>query len=311
MKNTEELNTSPTETPNIVLCSDPPHIDPDTDFIRESSPSLTSKPINLQLGRIKTTLKGVCNFLPSFTNDGRMKPQLCFNASSTVRMYAILPGKQIFVSNFHPIKTIESSEVSGGKFFRMIVMPKQSEYVSDTGDCINNGSDMESIRRTYNEYETCILENMLKSFNQNGTTYYHPILDNYPQYETLKVQENVVKELDSIQSYQFSSSIEDAFHKCKKPCTDIEYKIGKDSYLLGTPDETAVNSGCQPGEGVINFQFSKMWEFAKEDYIIKQVDLLAGFGGAMGLWLGWSVMTLGELTVTLIKAFRASISTNK
>ena len=69
-------------------------------------------------------------------------------------MYAILPGKQIFVSNFHPIKTIESSEVSGGKFFRMIVMPKQSEYVSDTGDCINNGSDMESIRRTYNEYET-------------------------------------------------------------------------------------------------------------------------------------------------------------
>ena len=54
-----------------------------------------------------------------------------------------------------------------------------------------------------------ILENMLKSFNQNGTTYYHPILDNYPQYETLKVQENVVKELDSIQSYQFSSSIED------------------------------------------------------------------------------------------------------
>ena len=57
MKNTEELNTSPTETPIIVLCSDPPHIDPDTDFIRESSPSLTSEPINLQLGRIKTTLK--------------------------------------------------------------------------------------------------------------------------------------------------------------------------------------------------------------------------------------------------------------
>ena len=54
-----------------------------------------------------------------------------------------------------------------------------------------------------------------------------------------------------------------AFHQCKKPCADIEYKIGKDSYLLGTPDENAVNSGCQAGEGVINFQFSKMWEFAK------------------------------------------------
>ena len=69
-------------------------------------------------------------------------------------MYAILPGKQIFISNFHPIKTIESSEVSGARFFRMIVIPKQFEYVSDTGDCINNGTDMESIIRTYEEYET-------------------------------------------------------------------------------------------------------------------------------------------------------------
>ena len=49
---------------------------------------------------------------------------------------------------------------------------------------------------------------MLKSINQNGTTYYHPILDNYPRYESLKVQENVVKELDSNQSLQFSSTIE-------------------------------------------------------------------------------------------------------
>ena len=57
MKNTEELNTNPMETPNIVLCSDPPHNDPDTDFIRESGPSLTSEPLNLQIGRIKTALK--------------------------------------------------------------------------------------------------------------------------------------------------------------------------------------------------------------------------------------------------------------
>ena len=105
--------------------------------------------------------------------------------------------------------------------------------------------------------------------------------------------------------------------------------IGKDSYLQGNPDENAVNSGCVAGEGVISFQFSKMWEYAKvlsksnlsdlfsewqifqEDYIIKGVDLLAGLGGAMGLWLGWSIMTLGELIVTLIKLFKASISSNK
>ena len=57
MKNTEELYNSPIGTPNIVFCSDPPHNDPDTDFIRESGPSLTSELLNLQIGRIKTTLK--------------------------------------------------------------------------------------------------------------------------------------------------------------------------------------------------------------------------------------------------------------
>ena len=48
-----------------------------------------------------------------------------------------------------------------------------------------------------------------------------------------------------------------------KPCADIDYTIGKDSYLLGTPDENAINAGCEAGEGVIGFQFSKMWEYEK------------------------------------------------
>ena len=52
-------------------------------------------------------------------------------------------------------------------------------------------------------------------------------------------------------------------------------------------------------------------EIFQEDYIIKAVDLLSGFGGAMGLWLGWSVMTLGDLFVTLVKSFKAITSADK
>ena len=52
-------------------------------------------------------------------------------------------------------------------------------------------------------------------------------------------------------------------------------------------------------------------EIFQEDYIIKEVDLLSGFGGAMGLWLGWSVMTLGDLFVTLVKTFKAITSADK
>ena len=59
-----------------------------------------------------------------------------------------------------------------------------------------------------------MLENMLKRINQFGTTFYPPILDNYPQYEELKVQENVVKQ-NSNQSVQFSSGIEAGRYKTK------------------------------------------------------------------------------------------------
>ena len=56
-KNTAEINNGPIGTPTIVFCSDPPRDDSDDLFVRESGPSLTSEPINLQVGKIKTTLK--------------------------------------------------------------------------------------------------------------------------------------------------------------------------------------------------------------------------------------------------------------
>ena len=53
-----------------------------------------------------------------------------------------------------------------------------------------------------------ILENMLKNINQLGTTYYPPILDNYPKYESLRVQENVVIP-NTTETLTFSSGIDE------------------------------------------------------------------------------------------------------
>ena len=69
-------------------------------------------------------------------------------------MYAILPGKQIFISNYHPSKNIGSAEVSGGKYVRVVVKSKQLESISDGGGCVSNGTDLESITRMHDEYET-------------------------------------------------------------------------------------------------------------------------------------------------------------
>ena len=56
-KNTAEINNGPIGTPTIVFCSDPPRDDSDDLFIRESGPNQMSEPLNLQVGKIKTTLK--------------------------------------------------------------------------------------------------------------------------------------------------------------------------------------------------------------------------------------------------------------
>ena len=53
---------------------------------------------------------------------------------------------------------------------------------------------------------------------------------------------------------------------------DIEYVFEKDSYLLGTPDETAIQSGCKAGEGVISIQFSKNWEYVKVKHVFYLVS---------------------------------------
>ena len=52
-----------------------------------------------------------------------------------------------------------------------------------------------------------MLESMLKKFNEFGTTYYPTILDNYPQYESLKIQENMVKP-NASQNLLFTTGIE-------------------------------------------------------------------------------------------------------
>ena len=57
----------------------------------------------------------------------------------------------------------------------------------------------------------------------------------------------------------------------------------------------------KPGEGaILKFQFNKFIKTTKSRYAYQELELLAEFGGYVGLFLGISVFHLREVFQTLI-----------
>ena len=104
-----------------------------------------------------------------------------------------------------------------------------------------------------------------------------------------------------------------------KPCISVSYTVAVDTFYPTTATELSEMLGAA-STSILQIQFSRTVkyetvrvtykfriEFAilQEDYIVKQVDLLSGFGGAVGLWLGWSALTLGHFLVQTVKTLNS------
>ena len=104
-----------------------------------------------------------------------------------------------------------------------------------------------------------------------------------------------------------------------KPCISVSYTVAVDTFYPTTATELSEMLGAA-STSTLQIQFSRTVkyetvrvtsefriEFAilQEDYIVKQVDLLSGFGGAVGLWLGWAALTLGHFLVQTVKTLNS------
>ena len=78
---------------------------------------------------------------------------MCYNATSTLRLYILLPGKKIFISAYHPYKGLKSMVISGGHYFRISINARQIEMVPEGNDCLNIEKNMTAVFDSYDRYE--------------------------------------------------------------------------------------------------------------------------------------------------------------
>ena len=81
-------------------------------------------------------------------------PYICFNSSSKVLLYALFPGKKIFMSNYHPQKSIEPVELTGKAFYKANVLTKVKTKLLKNNNCEPVDSlDMNLVMVAHKTYE--------------------------------------------------------------------------------------------------------------------------------------------------------------
>ena len=189
------------------------------------------------------------------------------------------------------------------------------------GNCFTFHNNRVSVNSSFSPIS--LIDAIMNSAKEYNVTY-HPFLDHYLKYKDVsKTPFDIVgkmskfgQEIDqgrfiTVQTLSNELLEYDSFSAflnktCTglSPCADITYEVGKETILH--PDLLPHNvaseekvKDCNEGDGEIILEFGQNVEYEIEEEIIKSVDLLSGIGGALGLWLGWSVMTLGEFVTGL------------
>ena len=189
------------------------------------------------------------------------------------------------------------------------------------GNCFKFHNNIVPVNSTFSPIS--LIDAIMNSAKEYNVTY-HPFLDHYLNYKDVsKTPFDIVgkmskfgQEIDqgrfitvqtlSIELLEYDSFSAFLNSTCigLSPCADITYEVGKETIVH--PDLLPHNVAseekvgeCNEGDGEIILQFGQNVEYETEEEIIKSVDLLSGIGGALGLWLGWSFLTLGEFVTSL------------
>ena len=86
-------------------------------------------------------------------NEGEdFRPIFCFDQSDTLDMYALFPGKMIYVALYHPLKALEPKKIAGRAFYKINFKAKVSQKLSST-TCQNIGLDINEVIEAHKDQE--------------------------------------------------------------------------------------------------------------------------------------------------------------
>ena len=87
-------------------------------------------------------------------NEGEdFRPIFCFDQSDTLDMYALFPGKMIYVALYHPLKALEPKKIAGRAFYKINFKAKVSQKLSST-TCQNvEVNDINAVIKAHKDQE--------------------------------------------------------------------------------------------------------------------------------------------------------------
>ena len=86
--------------------------------------------------------------------------EFCYNSSKSLDNYVLFPGHSLFVSAYHPLKAIESKQVTGKAVFKLNAIGKVVEKIPSEY-CREVDTNLYSAKTAHEDYELWYLRIVL------------------------------------------------------------------------------------------------------------------------------------------------------
>ena len=104
----------------------------------------------------------MCTLVDSTTwvSGTNLSPHFCIDSSKTINIYTLFPGQKVFISVYHPVKTLEPKTINTGsieKFYKVDILTTVDEKLPEKANCKELDDELLTIVKAHEDYENWLV----------------------------------------------------------------------------------------------------------------------------------------------------------